>query len=71
MTTRALAAALLLAPRAAGACAFCFGQADGKNGALNGFWLAVMTLIGVTMALIGGIGYAIWTVERDRAARDA
>lgn len=69
--TRTLAAALLLAPRAAGACALCFGQADGKNGLLNGFWWAVVVLIAVTMAMLGGIGYAIWSVERDRAARDA
>lgn len=68
---RALAAALLLVPRAAGACAFCFGQADGKSGLLNGFWWGIVVLLVVTMSLVGGIGYAIWTVERGRAARDA
>ena len=67
----ALSAALLLAPRAASACAYCFGQADGKNGALNGFWWAVVCMILITMALVGGIGYAIWSVERERAARNA
>jgi hypothetical protein len=67
----ALSAVLLLAPRAASACEYCFGQADGKNGLLNGFWWAVVTLILITMALVGGIGYAIWTVERERAARGA
>jgi hypothetical protein len=66
-----LSAALLLAPRAASACAYCFGQADGKNGLLNGFWWAVVVLILVTMSLVGGIGYAIWAVERERAARGA
>ena len=68
---RVLSAALLLAPRAANACAYCFGQADGKNGLLNGFWWAVVVLILVTMSLVGGIGYAIWSVERERAARGA
>ena len=68
---RALTAALLFAPRAAGACAFCFGQADGKNGLLNGFWWGIVVLLTVTMSLVGGIGYAIWSVERERAARDA
>ena len=49
----ALSAFLLLAPRAASACAYCFGQADGKNGLLNGFWWAVVVLIVVTLSLVG------------------
>ncbi|MFI5362424.1 MAG: hypothetical protein ACHQ49_10675 [Elusimicrobiota bacterium] len=68
---RALSAALLLAPRAASACAVCFGQADGKSGFANGIFWGIVILLSVTMALVGGIGYAIWSVERERAARKA
>ena len=68
---QALSAALLLAPRAAGACAVCFGQADGKSGFANGIWWGIMILLTVVLSLVGGIGYAMWTVERQRAKRDA
>lgn len=64
-----LSAALLAAPRAASACAVCFGQADGKDGLFNGFWWAILLLLAVTMSLVGGIAYALWSVERGRAAR--
>jgi hypothetical protein len=65
------AAALLLAPRIAGACAICFGGLDNKSGLAQGFWWAVVLLILITMSLLAGIGWTLWTVERDRAARDA
>ena len=67
---RALSALLVIAPSAASASALCFGQADGKNGLLNGFWWGVVVLMVVTLALVAGIACAIWSVERERAAAD-
>jgi len=67
----ALAAAALLAPRAASACAACFGALDKQAGAANGFWWAIVVLLTVTMSLVGGIGYAVWSVERRRAGKGA
>lgn len=64
-------AALLLAPRAASACAVCFGAGDGKSGLSHGFWWAIVILLAVTMALVGGIAYALYAVERGRAEMDA
>jgi hypothetical protein len=64
---RALSAVLLLAPRAASACAICFGATDTQAGFFQGLGWAILTLVAVTMSLIGGIGYAMWTVERERA----
>lgn len=68
---KALGAGLILAPRPALACAVCFGQADGKNGVYNGFWWGIVILLIVTMSLVGAIGWAVWSVERGRAARGA
>lgn len=62
---------LLLAPRAASACAVCFGGGDGKSGLSQGFWWGIVVLLAVTMSLVGAIGYALWTVERRRAEADA
>lgn len=67
----ALAAAALLAPRAASACAVCFGALDRQSGAAAGFWWAIVVLLTITMSLVGGIGYAVWNVEKRRAERDA
>ena len=64
-------AALSALPRAAGACAVCFGQADGKNGLLTGIGWGIVVLLSVTMSLLGGIGWALWSVERDRRELDA
>ena len=66
---RLLLAAALLAPRAAGACAVCFGLADGKSGLSGGLWWGIVVLLTTTMSLVAGIGWAIWSVERERAAR--
>lgn len=69
---RLLAAlAALLAPRAASACAVCFGAADGKSGFANGIFWAIVVLLIVTMSLVGGIGYAVWSIEKRREARGA
>jgi len=70
MKTLALAV-LLLAPRAASACSVCFGGGDGKSGLSHGIWWAIVILLTVTMSLLGGIGWTLWSVERDRAERDA
>ena len=64
---RALSAALLLAPRAASACAICFGAVDTNKGFYTGLSWAILTLLVTVLSLVGGIGYAMWTVERDRA----
>ncbi len=63
---RALSAALLLAPRAASACAICFGGQDTNAGLYTGLSWAILTLLVVVLSLVGGIGYAMWTVERER-----
>lgn len=67
----ALAAAVLLVPRAASACAVCFGALDKQGGVADGFWWAIVVLLAVTMSLVGGIGYAVWSVEKRRAERGA
>jgi hypothetical protein len=68
---RALSAALLLAPRAAGACAVCFGGADTQKGFFDGLGWAIVILLAVTLSLVGGIAYALWTVEKARAGKGA
>ena len=66
-----LSAALLLAPRAASACAVCFGGGDGKSGLSHGIWWGIVILLVVTMSLVAAIGWALWTVESRRAELDA
>ena len=69
--TRSLFAALLLVPRMSHACAICFGAVDTNKGFYTGLSWAILTLLFVVLSLVGGIGYAMWTVERERAKRDA
>jgi hypothetical protein len=64
---RLLPAVLLLAPRAAGACAICFGAVDTNLGFYTGLNWAILTLLVVVLSLVGGIGYAMWSVEKERA----
>jgi hypothetical protein len=68
---RLLALTPLLAPRAASACAVCFGAADGKSGLANGFWWGIVILLTVTMSLVGAIGWTLYSVERRRHAEGA
>jgi hypothetical protein len=68
---KALSAALLLIPRISQACAICFGAVDANKGFYTGLSWAILTLLIVVLSLVGGIGYAMWTVERERAKRDA
>lgn len=63
---RALFAALLLAPRAAGACAVCFGGVDTAKGFFDGLGWAIVILLAVVFTLIGAIAYAFYSVERER-----
>ncbi len=67
----ALAAFPLLIPLPAGACAVCFGGLDNQSGVAAGFWWAIVLLLTVTMSLVGGIGWTLWTVERRRAEKGA
>lgn len=57
------AAALLLAPRAAGACAVCFGDPDSP--ATKGLTAAVLFLVGVIAAVLAGVAlFAIVMLRR-------
>jgi hypothetical protein len=60
-------AALLLAARDAGACAICFGATDTNKGFYTGLSWAILTMLVVVLSLAGGIGYAMWSVEKARA----
>jgi hypothetical protein len=62
-----LSAALLLAPRAASACAICFGAVDAQKGFFTGLGYAIVTLVVVVLSLVGAIAYAFYAVERERA----
>jgi hypothetical protein len=66
---RIFAAAAFLAPATAHACAVCFGGGDGKSGLSHGLWWGIVVLLAVTMSLVAAIGWTMWSVERDRAAR--
>lgn len=56
-------AALLLAPRAAGACAVCFG--DPGSPASKGLTAAVLFLVGVIVAVLAGVAlFAISMLRR-------
>jgi hypothetical protein len=68
---RSLFAALLLAPRAASACAICFGAVDTNAGFYTGLSWAILTLLVVVLSLVGGIGYAMYSVEREREREHA
>jgi hypothetical protein len=62
-----LSAALLLLPRLSQACAICFGAVDTQKGFFDGLGYAILTLVFTTMAIIAAIGYAFYSVERERA----
>jgi hypothetical protein len=63
---RLLLPALLALPRAARACAICFGGLDNKSGLAAGFWWGIVILLAITMALVAAIGWAVWSVEKGR-----
>lgn len=67
---RALGAAALLAalPGTAAACAVCFGGSAANKGLLDGIWWGIVVLLTVTMCMVGGIGWLLYKVEKDRPA---
>lgn len=64
------AAALLLAAREASACAICFGATDNQAGFFTGLSWAILTMLVCVLGLSAGIGYAMWSVEKSRAAAE-
>lgn len=66
-----LAALLALLPGSAGACAVCFGGADGAKGLFSGIWWGIVLLLTTTMTMLGGIGWMLWKVEKSRRVREA
>ena len=66
----ALGLALLpaLIPGAASACAVCFGGSQANKGLIDGFWWGIIVLLTVTMSMVGGIGWLLYKVEKDRPA---
>jgi hypothetical protein len=70
MRLRLLAAPLLL-PRSASACAICFGAVDTHKSFFDGLAWAILILLSITLSLIGTIGWAVWSIERRRAEKDA
>lgn len=66
-----LAAVFSALPKSAYSCAVCFGGFDGKSGLAKGFWWGIVVLLVVTMSLVAGIGWTLWTVERRRNSGEA
>jgi heme/copper-type cytochrome/quinol oxidase subunit 2 len=62
-----LAAVPLLAARDVRACAICFGATDNQAGFFTGLSWAILTMLVVVLSLAGGIAYAMWSVEKERA----
>ncbi len=71
MKPLALAALLPLLPGSAAACAVCFGGASGNKGLFDGIWWGIVLLITVTFSMVGGIGWLLWKVEKNRDAGGA
>lgn len=63
-----LGALLPLLPGSAAACAVCFGGAAGNKGLLDGIWWGIIILLTVTMSMLGGIGWLLYKVEKNRPA---
>ncbi|MCR4296773.1 MAG: hypothetical protein NUW21_14665 [Elusimicrobia bacterium] len=64
----AAAASLAFLPGSAAACAVCFGGAPGNKGLFDGIWWGIVVLLTVTMFMVGGIGWLLYKVEKDRPA---
>ena len=65
-----LSSALLFAPHLSQACVICFGATDTNKSFYTGLSWAILTMLVVVLSLAGGIGYAMWSVERERAKSD-
>lgn len=57
----------LLSVAAVYACPVCFGGSQ-SEGLLRGFFWGFMILLGFTFLLLGGIGYAVYKIEKHRGA---
>ena len=68
MKVLSLAAMLTVLPGFAAACSVCFGNAPGNKGLIDGFWWGIVLLLMVTMSMVGGIGWLLYQVEKDRPA---
>ena len=70
-----LSAALLalqaLAPKAALACAVCFGADSENAGLAQGLTWGLVVLLGSTFTLLGSMVYAVVRIERRRLALQA
>ncbi len=71
MRTLGLAALLPLLPGSAAACAVCFGRTPGSQGLFDGIWWGIVLLLSVTMSMVGGIGWLLYKVEKDRLIHEA
>lgn len=70
MKALSLAAFLPLLPVSSTACAICFGNAPGGKGLIDGIWWGIIILLSVTISMIGGIGWLLYKVEKDRLANE-
>jgi cbb3-type cytochrome oxidase subunit 3 len=51
----------------AAACAVCMPD----KAAFTGIWWGIVLLLSVTMAMVAGIAWMFWRVEKSRAAAEA
>ena len=70
MKALSLAALLAALPGSAAACSVCFGNAQSNKGLIDGFWWGIVLLLLVTMSMVGGIGWLLYTVEKQRLAEE-
>lgn len=71
MRRLSLAALLAPLPGSAAACAVCFGSTPGAKGLLDGIWWGIVILLTVTFSMVGGIGWLLYKVEKDRKSSEA
>lgn len=64
---KAAAALPLLLAREASACAVCMG---GDSAATDGFRWGIILLLAVTFTMVAGVAWALWRVEKARAAAE-
>lgn len=69
MMNPALSLLLTVAPGSAAACAVCFGG-SGAKGLMDGISWGIIILLTATMTMVGGIGYLLYKVEKNRPAED-
>lgn len=71
MRPLSLAAWLAFAPGGAAACTVCFGKASGAQGLFDGIWWGIILLLSVTMSMVGGIGWLLYKVEKQRLSEES